>query len=166
MKSAIYLGKENVKITDVPVPEAGDGGVVIRNIYSSICGTDVAVYKHGPETGHKITVGGEFGHETVSVVAAVGKNVTDFKVGDRVYPYPLYAKGDTKRAGTIGGFSEYIYIPDPRPEYSLYHVPKEIPDKIACLTEPFTVGTRAARRSQPKAGEKAVGRDCRCGYLY
>lgn len=160
MKSAIYLGKENVKITDVPVPEAGDGGVVIRNIYSSICGTDVAVYKHGPETGHKITVGGEFGHETVSVVAAVGKNVTDFKVGDRVYPYPLYAKGDTKRAGTFGGFSEYIYIPDPRPEYSLYHVPKEIPDKIACLTEPFTVGTRAARRSQPKAGEKAVVFGC------
>ena len=28
--------------------------------------------------------------------------MTDFAVGERVYP--LYAKGDTRRAGTIGGF--------------------------------------------------------------
>lgn len=34
--------------------------------YSSICGTDVAFYTHGPNTGHRIAVGGEFGHETVS----------------------------------------------------------------------------------------------------
>ena len=160
MKRAIYLGKENVKITEAPIPEAGDKGAVIRNLYSSICGTDVAVYNHGPETGHKITVGGEFSHETVSVVTAVGKDVKDIKVGDRVYPYPLYAKGDTKRAGTIGGFSEYIYIPEAKLGYSLYRVPEEIPDRTACLIEPFTVGTRAARRSMPKAGEKAVVFGC------
>lgn len=33
--------------------------------------------------------------------ASFGKNITDFKVGERVYPYPLYAKDDTRRAGTI-----------------------------------------------------------------
>ena len=73
--------------------------MLIQNIYSSICGTDVAVYKHGANTGHKVTVGGEFGHETVSRIV---------KVGDRVYPYPRFAKDDTRRAGTLGGFSEYI----------------------------------------------------------
>ena len=79
--------------------------MLVQNLYSSICGTDVAVFTHGPNTGHKVSVGGEFGHETVSRVVKVGKNVTDFSVGERVYPYPRYAKGDTKRAGTIGGFS-------------------------------------------------------------
>ena len=156
MKTAVYLGKKSVEVREVPVPVPGPRDVVIRNIFSSICGTDAAVYTHGPGTGHRITVGGEFGHETVSVVSAIGYDVTDFRIGDRVYPYPLYAKNDTSRAGTLSGFSEYILIPEAKPEHSLYPVPKEISDRLACLTEPFTVGCRAARRSQPKAGERAV----------
>ena len=111
MKAAIYEGKEKVGIRELPMPVCGDNDVVIKNLYSSICGTDVAVFRHGPGTGHRIDVGGEFGHETVSRVAAIGKNVTNFTVGERVYPYPLFAKGDTRRAGTIGGFSEYFFAP-------------------------------------------------------
>ena len=98
MKAGIYLEKEQVEIRELPLPEVGDNDVLVQNLYSSICGTDVAVFTHGPNTGHKVTVGGEFGHETVSRVVKVGKNVTDFSVGERVYPYPRYAKGDTKRA--------------------------------------------------------------------
>lgn len=93
-----------------------------------------------------MTVGGEFGHETISRVVKVGKNVKDFQVGERVYPYPRYAKDDTKRAGTIGGFSEYILIPNAKRNHSLYAVDARISDKLASLIEPFTVGCRAARR--------------------
>lgn len=160
MKAAIYKGKEDVEIQELPLPECGDDDVLIQNIYSSICGTDVAVYKYGPETGHRITVGSEFGHETISRVAAVGKNVKEFSVGERVYPYPRYAKNDTKRAGTIGGFSEYILVPQAKKNHSLYEVPETIPDRLACLIEPFTVGCRAARRGQPKAGENAIVFGC------
>lgn len=160
MKAGIYLGKENVEIREVDMPEVGENDVLIRNVYSSICGTDVAVYTKGPGTGHKITVGKEFGHETISRVYAVGKNVTDFQVGQRVYPYPRFAKNDTRRAGTIGGFSEYILIPEAKPNHSLYTVPDSISDKTACLIEPFTVGCRAARRSQPAKGETAVVFGC------
>ena len=109
--------------------------MLIQNIYSSICGTDVAVYKHGANTGHKVTVGGEFGHEMISRVVKVGKNITDFKVGDRVYPYPRYAKDDTRRAGTLGGFSEYIQVINAILDHSLYFVPESISDKVACLIE-------------------------------
>ena len=119
MKAGIYLEKEQVEIRELPLPEVGDNDVLVQNLYSSICGTDVAVFTHGPNTGHKVTVGGEFGHETVSRVVKVGKNVTDFSVGERVYPYPRYAKGDTKRAGTIGGFSEYLLIPNAKRNHSL-----------------------------------------------
>lgn len=160
MRSAIYMGKENIEVREVTLPEVGDNDVLIKNICSSICGTDVAVYTHGPGTGHKITVGMEFGHETVSEVYAVGRNITEFKIGQRVYPYPRYAKNDTKRAGTIGGFSEYILVPEARLDHSLYHVPQSITDKTACLIEPFTVGCRAARRSQPKKGKNAVVFGC------
>lgn len=160
MKAGIYLGKENIKVCDEHVPEVGDNDVLIKNIYSSICGTDVAVFKHGPGTGHKIGVGKEFGHETISRVVKVGKNVTDLKVGDRVYPYPLLVTGDTSRAGTIGGFSEYILAKNAELNKTLYAVPENITDKTACLIEPFTVGCRAARRSCPKVGEKAIVFGC------
>lgn len=156
MKSAIYLGKERVEIQELPIPKLDDNDVLIKNIYSSICGTDVAVYKYGENTGHRITVGGEFGHETVSRIVAVGNKVSDFCVGERVYPYPLLATGDTNRAGTIGGFSEYIKIPNARKNYSLYKVDDSISDKVACLIEPFTVGCRAARRGNPQKNEKFV----------
>lgn len=160
MKSAIYLGQKTVEIRDVPIPAVGDNDVLIQNICSGICGTDVAVYMHGADTGHKVTVGGEFGHETVSRIAAVGKNVTDFQVGQRVYPCPLYAKDDPGRAGTLGGFSEYILIPNAMRPHALYPVDDAITDREACLIEPFTVGCRAARRSQPKPGDHALVFGC------
>ncbi|MGM9552520.1 MAG: zinc-binding dehydrogenase [Clostridia bacterium] len=152
MKSGIYIGKEKIEIKEIPVPEVGDNDVLIKNIYSGICGTDVAVFTYGPNTGHKVNVGGEFGHETVSRVVKTGKHVTDFSVGERVYPYPLYAKGDTKRAGTIGGFSEYILIPNAKRNHSLYVVDDQISDRLASLIEPFTVGCRAARRGMIPCG--------------
>lgn len=160
MKAAIYMGKESIVVKELDTPECGENDVLIQNIYSSICGTDVAVYQHGPNTGHRITVGGEFGHETVSKIAAVGKNVTDFRIGERVYPYPRFVKNDTKRAGTIGGFSEYILVLQAKRNHSLYAIPDEISDRLACLIEPFTVGCRAARRGQPQPGEHAIVFGC------
>lgn len=154
MKAGIYLGKEAVEIRELDLPEVGDDDVLVQNLYSSICGTDVAVFAHGPNTGHKIDVGGEFGHETVSRIVKVGRNVTEFVPGERVYPYPRYAKNDTRRAGTIGGFSEYILIPQAKRNHSLYAVNEAISDRLACLIEPFTVGCRAARRGMVPAGER------------
>ena len=81
MKAGIYLGKESIEIREVDLPEVGDNDVLVQNLYSSICGTDVAVFTHGPNTGHKVTVGGEFGHETISRIVKVGKNVTEFVPG-------------------------------------------------------------------------------------
>lgn len=156
MIKAIYNGKNNVQLIKAAAPKAGDDDIVVKNIYSSICGTDVAVFKHGNNTGHKIELGQEFGHETISEVVEVGKNVIGINVGDIVYPYPLFAKNDTRRAGTIGGFSEYFLIPSCILNKSVYKLNDGIKLKEACLIEPFTVGCRAARRSQPKQNENAV----------
>ena len=108
MKQALYMGQKNIKLQEASIPKCGDNDVLLKNIYAGICGTDVAVFNYGPNTGHRVNVGGEFGHEMVSEVVEVGKNITDISVGDRVYPYPLYVKDDTKRAGRVGGFYEYV----------------------------------------------------------
>ena len=156
MRAAIYNGRKNILLTELPTPSAGDDDIVVRNIYASICGTDVAVYQHGPNTGHRVTLGGEFGHEMVSEVVEVGKDVKGIHVGDRIYPYPRLAKGDSKRAGTVGGFSEYVLIPNAKLNEQVYDIPDQISSKTACLIEPFTVGWRAARRAEPKKGENAI----------
>jgi threonine dehydrogenase-like Zn-dependent dehydrogenase len=156
MRAALYQGKGKIELAQLPDYVCGDDGIILQNIYSSICGTDVAVYRDGLGKGHRINVGGEFGHETICRVAAVGKNVTDVKVGERVYPYPLLVTGDQSRAGTIGAFSEFIYCPCPKWGESIYHVDDTISDRVAALIEPFTVGCRAARRGYPSVGEKAV----------
>ena len=43
MKAAIYLGQEHVEVRELPDPVCGNNDVVIKNICSSICGTDAAV---------------------------------------------------------------------------------------------------------------------------
>lgn len=156
MRAAIYNGKKSILLEELETPKAGPHDIVVKNLYASICGTDVAVCSHGPGTGHRITLGEEFGHEVVSEVVEVGADVKDVKVGDRIYPYPMLAKGDPARAGTLGGFSEYMLLPNPKWNEQIYRVSEKISDREACLIEPFTVGCRAARRSFPKQGEKAV----------
>lgn len=156
MRSAIYNGKGNISLKEAVTPKAGDNDIVIKNIYSSICGTDVAVFTKGPGLGHRIDIGGEFGHEMVSKVVQAGKNVKGINVGDIVYPYPLLAKGDPRRAGTIGGFSEYILVPNAQINKQVFAVSDKISLKEASLIEPFTVGCRAARRARPKNGDSAI----------
>ena len=156
MRTAIYQGKKKIELTEASKPEVGPNDVLIRNINSSICGSDIAVYLHGAGTGHKISIGEKFGHEMVSEVAEVGSNVTEFKVGQRVYPYPVFAAGDASKAGTLGGFTEYLLIKDAKLNHDLYLVPNELSNEVAALTEPFTVATRAVKRSHPQKGENAL----------
>lgn len=156
MRAVIYKGKENIEIKEIPNPTCEDDGVILENIYASICGTDVAVYKHGTGLGHKITIGGEFGHEVVCRIKEKGKNVKGLEIGDRVYPYPRLVTCDKNRAGTIGAFSELIKAPKADIGIEIYPVSDKISDKVAALIEPFTVGCRAARRSMPRTGENAV----------
>lgn len=129
--------------------------MLIKNINASICGSDIAVYKHGTGIGHKISIGEKFGHEMVSEVAEVVLEVKDFKVGQRVYPYPVFAANSPQKAGTLGGFTGCLLIKNAKLNHNLYLVPEEFSNEVAALTEPFTVATRAVKRAHPKAGENA-----------
>ncbi|MEV6379655.1 hypothetical protein AB0M31_09585 [Streptomyces sp. NPDC051773] len=89
-------------------------------------------------------------------MTAKGKNVTGLEAGDRVHPYPALAAGDSSRAGTLGGFSEFILVPDCQVGRQVYLVSDRISTKAAGLIEPFTVATHAARRADPGQGETAL----------
>ena len=127
----------------------------MKNLAAGICGSDINAYKHdGPSV--YIFPGLEFGHEMVSEVVEVGKDVEGVAVGDRVYPYPIFAKDDMMRPATVGGFSEYVHIPNCRLGMSVFKVDDTISNKAAAMIEPFTVGGHSAKICQPGPGKKAI----------
>ncbi|KAG8405354.1 hypothetical protein J3458_022014 [Metarhizium acridum] len=87
MKALRYEKPEDWSIVTVPLPELRDSDVLVQVKACGVCGTGESLslpYLHIHE--------GEFiakfplipGHETVGVIAAVGKNVKGFQIGDRV----------------------------------------------------------------------------------
>ena len=49
MRAGVYLGQRNVANAQMADPVCGDRDIVVKNLYASICGTDVAVLCHGPQ---------------------------------------------------------------------------------------------------------------------
>ncbi len=155
MKGFLYNGPQNISLTEIPLPPCGDNDIIIKNIYSGICGSDITAYKQDGAS-MRIYPGSEFGHEMIGEVVEIGKNITELNIGDRVYPYPLNCKDDRTRSATVGGFSEYVHIPNCRLNHSVYKLDDSISSKVGALLEPFTVGGQAAILSTPKPGQNAI----------
>lgn len=153
-KAAIYRGPGEIEIVEKTLAECGDNDVIVKNLYATICGADYNAYRANGDA-QQVWRDHEFGHEIVSEVVEVGKNVTDVKVGDWVFPNLGYAHHDRGRMATVGGFSEYLYLPDFRldgdfaintveAQPSAILLDKSLGIKNLCLLEPFAVGTKAA----------------------
>jgi threonine dehydrogenase-like Zn-dependent dehydrogenase len=154
-KAAIFRGIGRVDVVNLPYPVCGDDDIVVRNLLTGVCGSDVSAYKHGGDS-HMIWKDHEFGHESLSEVIEIGKNVRDLKIGDHVFPNQGKALRDSKRMATVGGFSEYIRIPQCEVGYSVLRIDNDIPLKSAVLFEPLVVGTRGARNLGPGPGKTAI----------
>lgn len=89
MKAVFVKEQNSVSIDDIPAPNIGDGDVLVKMKACGLCGSDLEkVY------GHYGMVSNRLGHEPAGVIEAVGKNVKDFKAGDRVFVHhhvPCYS---------------------------------------------------------------------------
>jgi L-iditol 2-dehydrogenase len=148
-KAGVYKDLQNrlVAVEDWPMHEVGPKDVLIKTVRSSICGSDTGAM--GPDNDK------EFGHETVGYVKEVGEEVIDFKVGDRVWPHPTYIMTG-RYSCQLPGFSEFILVHEPRVNKELWPVPDNVTDNMACLVEPFGVGTRGKNRPGAKPGDHVV----------
>jgi (R,R)-butanediol dehydrogenase/meso-butanediol dehydrogenase/diacetyl reductase len=81
MKAAVFHGREDVRVDDVPEPKPGPGQVKIKVDWCGICGTDLHEFLEGPifipppGSPHPLT--GEtlpvvIGHEFAGEVTEVG----------------------------------------------------------------------------------------------
>jgi threonine 3-dehydrogenase len=85
MKALVKARSERgLWLEDIPEPTMGINDVLIRVLYTGICGTDVHIYNWDDWAQKTIPVPMAIGHEFVGKIVAVGSNVNDFFPGDIV----------------------------------------------------------------------------------
>lgn len=171
MKAAIYYGPGDIRIKDVPVPEYGPEGMLVRVKACGVCDViDLPAWEKWPAGGRGIGRG--IGHEWSGEVAEVGSQVTCVKPGDRVYGHrfsPCYhceacLHGEYHRCVNVfekaevsgGAFAEYVAFHRVSPEQGLVIFPKEdgCNFRDLALVEPFELSVALARKA--KEGDVVV----------
>lgn len=80
MRAAVFRGHERIQLEEVPVPVCGPTDALVKVTLTTICGTDVHIWREE----YPVAPGRIIGHEPVGVIAALGDAVTGYRVGDRV----------------------------------------------------------------------------------
>ncbi len=134
---------------DVPKPEVGPNDVLIKVRKTGICGTDIHIYNWDEWSQRTIKTPMHIGHEFMGEVAAIGSEVTGFKLGQRVSGEGHITCGNCRncRAGKrhlcrntvglgvnrIGCFAEFVALP----AFNVFPVPDAISDEIASFFDPL-----------------------------
>ena len=106
MKAAVFYGKEDLRIEEVPMPKLTPDGVLIKVHACGVCGTDMHIFD-GDEGAAPSPAGTVLGHEFAGEVIAVGETVKNIAVGDRVCVDPNKLCGECDYcSGGIGHFCE------------------------------------------------------------
>ncbi|MGW8426244.1 zinc-dependent dehydrogenase [Peribacillus simplex] len=170
MRAALYKGIENIQMGELPKPEINDNELLIKIKASSICGTDKRIFKHGhfkiPEDARRV-----LGHELSGEVYEVGKNVSKFKVGDRVTVAPNVGCGQCHMCmqgfnqlcpryeafgiSMNGGFAEYMKVPE-KGIGNVMPIPDYISFEEAALIEPFSCAFRSYSAHETKPGDTVL----------
>lgn len=140
-------GKGFIEVREVTQPAIKDIEVLIEVRECGICGTDLHIYLDEFPYWPPVVLG----HEFSGTVAEVGKNVKDWKVGDRVVGEPhtlacgkcfLCRTGNSqicsdKRSpgwGIDGACAKYMRWPEP---HLLHRIPESLSFEAAALVEPL-----------------------------
>ena len=167
---AVFMHGTNDMVTkEIPMPVAGAKDVLVKIKVVGICGSDVHYYQLG-RIGDNI-VNGDFilGHESAGEVVAVGSEVKNLKVGDRVTLEPGKTCGKCKycKEGKYnlcpdveffatppyhGVFANYVT----HPEDMCFKLPDNVSYMEGALVEPLAVGLHASGMGGVKLGDTVV----------
>lgn len=163
MKAAYYYSNNDIRIKDIEIPDISDDELLIQNKYCGICVADTMEW-YLKDRVPLIT-----GHEAVGVVSKIGKNVSKFNVGDRVFVHHHVPclRCDYCRDGKFtmcddfrrsnyrpGGFAEYFVIGKNHIECDTLLLPEKVSFKEATLIEPLACVLHAINISNVKPNHK------------
>ena len=137
------------ELLETKVPEPKDGEVLVRTHSTSICGTDIHIWKWDDWASENVPMGTITGHETCGTVVAVGEGVTTHKIGDEIAVECHLACWDCDRCTegnahicengkifgvhTDGAFSPYFTIPS----INARHLPDNLSIELASIQDPL-----------------------------
>ena len=176
MRAAVFLGKGQIKIREVPRPEPQPGEALVRITLTTICGTDVHILKGE----YPVRPGLVVGHEPVGRIEALGIGVKGFEIGDRVIVGAITpcgqcraclsgnasqcdhggggyeALGGWRFGNTINGCqADYVIVPDA--QANLARIPNELTDEeVVMCPDIMSTGFSAAERGHVKIGDSVV----------
>lgn len=164
MKAIRYYAPLDIRYEDVEIKDPKDNEVQVRIEAALTCGTDVKTFKRGHPVLIKKTPSG-FGHEFAGVVVKTGKNVFDFKIGDRVVAANSAPCGKCfyclKKQYNLcenldllnGAYAEYINIPARIVEKNLLTIPDGLSFEKAAFAEPLANVVHGVERTDIQPGD-------------
>ena len=164
MNAAVLHGREDVRIEQVPVPEAGPGELVLRVGAALTCGTDLKVFRRGYHA-RMIVPPALFGHELAGTVVQAGEGVAGFASGSRVVALNsapcgqcyFCERGQENLCDDLlfnnGAYAEFIRIPARIVAKNTLLVPDHVPLEHAALTEPLACAVHGFEDSRPYPGD-------------
>lgn len=154
MRVAMYYANDDVRLEEMPGPEAGAGEILIRVMASGVCGSDVMQWYRAGRTPLVL------GHEISGEIVQVGEGVTRYSAGQRVSAshhvpcntchYCLrghHTVCDTLRQTNFypGGFAEYVRLPSINVDRGVYLLPSDMSYEEATFIEPLACVYRGQR---------------------
>jgi len=164
MTAAVLYGKEHLQIEIVDVPKLGPGDVLVRVRAALTCGTDVKVFRRGYHA-RMIRPPALFGHELAGDIVAMGDQVKDFRIGQRVMAANSAPCGEcyycrraqenlcTDLLFNNGAYAEYIRIPERIVRKNLHLLEAHVGYQDAALAEPLACVLRGLEESNVRPGD-------------
>ncbi|MCS3407603.1 Zn-dependent oxidoreductase [Serratia sp. AKBS12] len=165
MKSVVIEqpGKLVIQQRELPQPAADEVRVKVK--FAGICGSDVHIFHgHNPFAKYPRVIG----HEFFGVIDAIGSDVDDRQLGERVSVDPVVSCGQCYPCSVgrpnvcaslqvigvhrDGGFSDYACVP----ARNAYRIPDTISDRHAAMIEPFTIAANITAHLQPTEQDVAL----------
>lgn len=154
MRVAMYYNNQDVRLEEMPLPKISDNELLVKVLASGICGSDVMEWyrlKRAPLV---------LGHEITGEISEAGKDVKNYKVGERVFvshhvpcnTCRFCLSGNHTVCETLhttnyypGGFAEYIRVPSINVERGVFLLTEEITYEEGTFIEPLACVVRGQR---------------------
>ena len=146
MKAAIYHAIDDIRLEERPVPEIGPGDILLKSLACGLCGGEAMPwYKKGQP---KV-----LGHEPVGEIVEIGRNVTEFKIGERLFVNHHVGRvrshwslrGHTTRDPYYstthldpGGVCEYYRVTAEHLRMDVHRIPNSMSNEAATTIEPWS----------------------------
>lgn len=167
MRSAVFYGKHDLRVEEHEMPKVGPKDILIQVKACGVCGTDIHIYE-GDKGAAEVTPPTILGHEFSGVIANLGSEVQNYKIGDRVCIDPNCYCGvceacrngvahycnDMIGYGTTvnGGFAEYCAVN----ERQVYKLGENTSFEQGAMTEPVACCLHGMDMCEIQPGHQVV----------